>query len=207
MNAAVYKIENKITKDCYIGSSVNYAYRKWCHIKRLREGIHHSIILQNSWNKYGESMFSFSILEIITDNAELIKREQYYIDTESPKYNVSKIAGSPLGVKHTQEARKNMSTAHRREGYKMNHKPDCRCSVCHHKSGVKRKQKTILKMREGANNKKAVQQFTISEEFIKEWTSTAEAGRETKIQQSHIGACCRKEYGRKSIGGFLWRYK
>jgi len=31
----------------------------------------------------------------------LIEREQYYIDLLNPEYNILKIAGSRLGVKHT----------------------------------------------------------------------------------------------------------
>lgn len=33
----------------------------------------------------------------------LLEREQYYIDTLNPEYNILKIAGSRLGVKHTLE--------------------------------------------------------------------------------------------------------
>ena len=46
-------------------------------------------------------------------------------------------------------------------------------------------------------------QFTKSGEFIKEWPSVNEAGRQLGI--SHICACL-KGY-RKSAGGFVWRYK
>ncbi len=133
---AIYKIENQITKDCYIGSSINFAYRKWIHLKRLREGKHHSAILQNSWNKHGEESFSFSILEIVDDENTLINREQFYIDTINPRYNISKIAGSPLGVKHSYEARMNMSIAHKRNDYKSNHKSNCVCTICSRKVGA-----------------------------------------------------------------------
>lgn len=33
----------------------------------------------------------------------MIEREQYYIDTLNPEYNILKIAGSPLGYKHSEE--------------------------------------------------------------------------------------------------------
>ena len=48
-------------------------------------------------------------------------------------------------------------------------------------------------------------QLTKSGEFIKEWQSACEAGRQLRISQSHICQCCKGRY--KSAGGFMWRYK
>lgn len=52
--------------------------------------------------KHGHSKFTLEILEYCDVNCT-IEREQYYIDTLKPKYNVLQVAGSPLGYKHTQE--------------------------------------------------------------------------------------------------------
>jgi|SRR5690349_2929303 group I intron endonuclease len=54
--------------------------------------------------KYGYSSFKLEILEYC-DPSEVIAREQYYIDTFNPKYNVLKVAGSTLGYKHTEETK------------------------------------------------------------------------------------------------------
>ena len=51
---------------------------------------------------------------------------------------------------------------------------------------------------------KKVLQFTLSGEFIREWSSTMDCGRNGFIQ-SAVAACCRGE--RKSHKGFLWKYK
>nr|QID02856.1 GIY-YIG endonuclease [Orbilia oligospora] len=53
--------------------------------------------------KHGHSKFSVEILEYC-DSDCLIKKEQYYLDLLKPEYNTLKIAGSPLGYKHTEEA-------------------------------------------------------------------------------------------------------
>jgi len=53
--------------------------------------------------KYGYSNFSLEILEYC-DPSKCIEREQYYIDLFEPEYNIFKIAGSSLGLKHTDEA-------------------------------------------------------------------------------------------------------
>lgn len=128
---AVYKIENQKTGDIYIGSSVDYDYRRWIHLHRLRKGNHHSAILQNSWNKHGETSFLFSVLESVNSDELLIEREQYYIDTLAPRYNIAKKAGSPLGTKHTYESRMNMSIAHKKlTAEQRGHKEGCKCCIC-----------------------------------------------------------------------------
>ncbi len=53
--------------------------------------------------------------------------------------------------------------------------------------------------------KKAVLQFTLNGEFVKEYPSTCEASRQTKINQGNISQCCNGKY--KSCGGYLWKYK
>lgn len=204
---AIYKIQNLKTGDFYIGSSVNYTYRKWCHIRDLNQGKHKNPILQNSWRKYGESAFLFTVIEEISDIKILIEREQFYLDTLKPRYNICKVAGSPLGVKHTYEARLHMSLAHKGKKLKdMGHVLGCKCTVCHTRSGKdhpnfgkKRKTETIQKL------SRPIIQLDLHENIIREWISATEAGRELIIHPAHISACCRFE--RKTTGGFKWKFK
>lgn len=114
LNAFIYKIENNITFDFYIGSTVDFERRKYFHIYELKLNKHHSAILQNSWNKHGECNFKFTIIEQFTANDidEVLSREQYYIDNLKPRYNICQITGSPYGIKHTEKSRHNMSVAH-----------------------------------------------------------------------------------------------
>ena len=51
---------------------------------------------------------------------------------------------------------------------------------------------------------KPVLQYDLNGNFIKEWKSVAECGR-NGYNQSHVGDCCRGE--RKTHKGFIWRYK
>jgi group I intron endonuclease len=53
---------------------------------------------------YGYESFSLHILEYCKLE-DLIKREQYYLDTLRPEYNICKTAGSTLGKLHTEETR------------------------------------------------------------------------------------------------------
>lgn len=61
-------------------------------------------------------------------------------------------------------------------------------------------------IRKGKNNKvsKAVMQFDLNSNFIKEFYSLSQAYRDTNTNQSNIVKCCSKQ--RKTAGGFIWKY-
>lgn len=80
----IYKIENTKTHKVYIGQSIDI-YRRWQdHKWALERNEHHSIKLQNSYNRTKDkSIFEYSILEVVDHREDLDSREKYYID----KYN------------------------------------------------------------------------------------------------------------------------
>lgn len=55
------------------------------------------------------------------------------------------------------------------------------------------------------NKPKAVNQYDLNNNFIREWESAREIERQTKIQRSNIACCCRGT--RKTAGGYIWRFK
>lgn len=102
MDSGIYRIIHNTTNREYIGSAINISRRWYQHKTELRHSRHTNKRLQNSWNKYGENEFSFEVIELC-DISLLIEREQFYIDTLKPYYNIVLIAGSQLGYKHTDE--------------------------------------------------------------------------------------------------------
>lgn len=103
--SVIYKIQSiKCPDKCYIGSAVNYNKRRNIHLFHLKRGDHHSIILQRHFNKYGIEDLQFSIL-LGCDKEDLIKHEQYFIDSYNPYFNVCKKAGSVLGRKMSDETK------------------------------------------------------------------------------------------------------
>ena len=52
---------------------------------------------------------------------------------------------------------------------------------------------------------KKVNQYDKQGNFIKEWVSLQEAGRQTKINVRNICSCCKGKY--KTAGGYIWKYK
>ena len=108
-DSGIYEIVNTVNGKRYVGSALNFRQRWHGHRSRLNQGRHHSRHLQASWDKYGEAAFAFRIIERCGRDT-LLEREQHHID-QGCEYNVSRTAGSPLGVKHSVEARKRMSEA------------------------------------------------------------------------------------------------
>ena len=108
----VYKIRNIVNNKCYIGSTTGTLKNRCItHRCNLRYNRHTNQHLQNSWNKYGEDGFEFSLVELCQPN-QCFDREQYYIDILKPEYNIIQFVGQGiLGYKHTDEAKKKISIA------------------------------------------------------------------------------------------------
>jgi group I intron endonuclease len=89
----------------YIGSSINLS-------RRFREYYNHSKISNEKRKfpihlailKYGYSNFKLDVLEYC-NVSDLTQREQYYIDSIKPYYNILKFAGSNLGFKYSEASR------------------------------------------------------------------------------------------------------
>ena len=101
--SGIYKIQSRVKPDrAYIGSAMNIPDRWRLHLWELDLNRHHSSKLQNHYNKYGKDDFEFSIIEPCLP-AFLTATEQKYLDELNPFFNIAKIAGSTLGIKHTDE--------------------------------------------------------------------------------------------------------
>lgn len=76
----IYKIENKYNNKVYIGKSKDIMGRWATHEKDLANHVHHSIKLQEDYDKYGGiKAFDFSIIEKC-DVLELRDKEKFYMD-------------------------------------------------------------------------------------------------------------------------------
>jgi len=108
----IYKILNSINKKCYIGSSKDIKKRWKSHLSDLKHGTHPNSKLQNSWEKYSQDVFEFSIIEVVEDVKYLINREQFWMDFHKcieEGYNITPIAGCPSLLKHSNETKLKMS--------------------------------------------------------------------------------------------------
>ena len=98
--SGIYQILNTVNGKRYIGSAKSFKVRWAKHRGDLRLERHHSAYLQRSWKTHGPDSFSFEIIELC-EVADLISREQAWIDSLLPEYNVSPTAANCTGVKHS----------------------------------------------------------------------------------------------------------
>lgn len=122
--SGIYRIDGP-NGGIYIGSSKNVNYRWSEHKRDLRKGKHSSPHFQNAWNMYGESAFTFSVIEVVDNpraieensKARIINREQYWLDwlfetvERNRIYNTQRTAGSNLGIILSEETKAKMSAA------------------------------------------------------------------------------------------------
>ena len=111
--AGVYCWRNLKNGKIYIGCGVNLGkrFKEYYSIKYLESGLERSnSLIYRAILKYGYSNFSLEIIEYC-EPADAKSREQYYLDTLDPDYNLSKTAGSRLGCNHTEETKAKMSLA------------------------------------------------------------------------------------------------
>lgn len=100
----VYRIRHTKSDQCYIGSCSDTRgglRNRWNkHISDLVNHRHHSIKLQRAFNKYGFDAFVFEVL-IYCEPQDCLWFEQIALDELSPRYNISKVAGSRRGTKQS----------------------------------------------------------------------------------------------------------
>lgn len=114
--SGIYQIQSKIKPErIYIGSAMDINQRWKGHLKKLNINIHHSKKLQNHYNKYGKEDLVFSIL-CTCKKEQLLQFEQYYLDFYRPWFNISKKAGSPLGVKRSEITKEKIKNNSGRKG-------------------------------------------------------------------------------------------
>jgi group I intron endonuclease len=105
--SGIYLWFNNINEKYYIGSAKDLRnrlarYYSDKELARTNNLIHKAII------KHKHHNFSLYILEYC-DLDNLIAREQFYLDSLTPPYNILTVAGSSLGFKHSEETKALMS--------------------------------------------------------------------------------------------------
>ena len=105
IRSGIYQWLNKINGKSYIGSSKDLTNRKGHWIANFKKDkMKYKSILHDAAKKHGLENFIFIILEECEPTKEMLEaRENYYIETINPEYNILQKAYSPLGFKWTEE--------------------------------------------------------------------------------------------------------
>ena len=95
LSKGIYKILNTITQDFYIGSTsrtFKKRFKEHCRyyeqfelgeLKKLQNPI-----LWRAFKKYGIENFKIEVLELIQDSKTILEKEEFYIQTLQPVYNI-----------------------------------------------------------------------------------------------------------------------
>ncbi len=194
--SGVYAITNTVNGKLYVGSAVNISARWRMHRSQLRRGIHHSNHLQSAWDKHGEQAFLFSILQEVGERERLIEEENKWIvqkdsANRSKGYNLCVAAGSQLGMKHSDDARKRISDAHKGRKKSPDHQEainlalrgrklsdEHRAKISANQTGRRASDESRKKMREARANPKESMSPDAYQRMV-----TANVGR--KFSESH----------------------
>lgn len=130
--SGIYEIRNTANGKFYIGSSNNIRLRWNGHRAKLKNNTHANPHLQAAWNIYGETLFSFTILEYCPVS-ELQEREQHYLDSsdKTALYNIATYADPLDRLRYpSSETRERMSKAKIGRHLSKEHRQRIGDSVC-----------------------------------------------------------------------------
>ena len=161
--SGIYCIVNTTNQKKYVGSSKNIYQRLQKHRAYLRKNVHENCKLQNSWNKHGEDSFQYYVLEFCSEE-QLIQREQFYIDTIKPWYNITL---EVQRLKMSNESRVKMSKS-RKEGFEKG---------------------TVVLYQE-----RPIHQYSLNGQYIQSFKSIKEAAEKTQVTRSSINRFLEGKY-------------
>lgn len=115
--AGIYLWYNNISNKCYVGSSIDLSKRFSSYYSLPYLIRRNKSYICNALFKNGYSNFSLTILEYIDISnlskdqikTKILEREQYYINSLMPFYNILTKAGNSLGYRHSEESILRMS--------------------------------------------------------------------------------------------------
>lgn len=219
--SGVYKITNIITNECYIGASKNIRNRKYNHKSNWKnsKSKDYNFLIYVAMRKYGFENFIFELLEKC-EISELNDKERYYIKLYNPAYNQT--PGGKGGhvnqpdklneiIEDLKENELTMKEIAKKYGY-------CFDTIKSINIGETWRNEELIYPIRKSNHKiisrrivsKAVIQFDLKGNFIKEWVNPLEFGEQINAKNlnsisRHIYQTCRGE--RKTAFGFIWKFK
>lgn len=214
INYKIYKAQNTITGECYIGATTKtIEERKLDHLQKASKGSYlkfHQAIQSN-----GANNFTWTQLDTAINNNDLAQKESKYIlkfESHKKGYNSDRGGGIAKNVYQFNPQNGELINTFEdlekaSQALNLNRKSISNACLGYSKSykGFKWSySKAFDSDYKIDERKKSVSQFSLDEKFIKNFKSASEASRITGISKTCITRCCRGE--REQTGGFLWKY-
>lgn len=118
----LYKIENNVNKNVYIGQTNNFSKRRSHHFKNLNKNNHKNRFLQEDYNKFGKQNFKMvKLLQRNVDNLDLLEKLFIYHE-QNNVYNIQN--GGIKDYKHSLLSKQKMSKSHTNKKLSSSHKND-----------------------------------------------------------------------------------
>lgn len=211
-NFIIYKAQNILTGECYIGATTkSIEERKQDHVQKANTGSSHKF--HYAISSTGANNFTWEQLDTASNSNELAEKETKYIydfKTREEGYNGDCGGGfQKLVYQYNEngiliETYNSLTEIKETLGIdKQRISSACLNSTMYDGSFWSYRlldniiPKTDFRL-------KAVNQYSLNQEFIENFKSASEASRQTGISKTCITRCCRGE--RKHTGGFLWEY-
>jgi len=206
--SGVYRWVNKTNGKTYVGSSVDLSKRllQYYSEKYLTRNSE-SMIICNAILKYGHCDLQLEILEYC-DPQNAVQREQYFIDSLKPEYNILQTAGSLLGFIHSSDTKIRMSEA--RFGKKHSEETRRRMSEAQlrnpHFLGKKHSEEAKIRMREtqAAQGGYKIEVLDLETGTKITYPSISEAARALGIHQSTITNYFTRENKKPCKGRYIF---
>lgn len=208
-NGIVYKVTNQISNEVYIGvTTKSIEERQKDHIQKSKKGV--GGYFQEAIGTYSPDAFIWEQIDTANSLDELAEKEKDYIlkyGSNTIGYNSDSGGGFKKTVHQYDLNGKLVASYNSLNEIKISNKRRisnaCINGNQHNGYYWSYIQHDTLLPKKDSRFKK-VSQYDISNNFLKEYESVAEASRMTGVSKTCISRCCRGE--RESSGGFIWKY-
>lgn len=209
--SGVYCWINLINCEYYIGSAVDLGNRVNDYFQNSYYNSRSNTLIVRAILKYGIGNFALVILEFV-DKDDILSREDHFIGTLNPKYNILRNASNSLGYKHTPESIEKITES----ALGRTHSDEVRKAMSESRKGENNSffgkthsEETLAKLREHAKNRNYVPVPGIKVEVIDllnnqttVYSSVREAARSLNTHMSSL--LSREKRGTSSIQGQIY---
>lgn len=196
----VYVHINKANGKRYVGvTSKEDPNIRWQDGRGYKENPHFNYAIQKyGWDKFAHIILYKDLPKNIAFDMEQTLIKMWNTQNDEYGYNLTADGEGSPGYRHTEEAKKKMSEARKRENLSEE-------TLRRRSEGLKgRKFSESHKKKIGEGNSKPINMLTVAGDFIRSFASAREVEVKLNINHSHISQCCHNK--RKTAGGYCWEF-